>query len=508
MPKLTAAVGINTVEVKNKPQDVALVSTLLWTSGFKSQPTTKITNGLIEFIKKAQKAAKADAVNGVIKPGDKTMQFLNKNFLAEQRKQGEMLILKHQGNIKVSKSVYELERKRALTSLDTYSKKMLDAHNRLAEGHNIVKRCITAREGFLSFVAMRLAHTVSNVQYPKAALGNASSAAVKNFRAAVKSGDFKKIQNTMPVAEKAFNAWSDEMARWWEEATGGRDRLQFGIGVGKTAGWVAVGIFVTPAATAVAGTAGGIALAGGGSKVLEASVNQLVKQVNGQGDPPWKVAKLMAWAAAEGVLTSFAGYKLGGLVDDLAKVLAPRVVARIPSLSLPVAEGWVKRVLLNPAKGALEGIVSDALKSAAQDTDKTGKPPKAKTWTQYIADRVWDAALSSIVGDLETGLNKKWGPATDARTATLVQSAAAKKGAADDLIKAMPTKFAGESGKLGIDEVKKGVVDTVVSRATGKEKPDKIAQMAQSILVARPDMKKLVNKFADEAIKDAPPPTK
>ena len=380
MIKLQGSVGpqkkIAGTQAPNKPADVELVSKMLWTNGHKVEISNKITNKLLQAILKAQKAAKSGDTDGIIKPGDKTVKSLSSKYTAEAQriaKIPKMYDIDFNGKCyRVSQKEYDAQKARTIKILTAYAAKMQESQKQMAAGHEALLKIRHGEQGFLQWAALSLVHVTYNVEYPNSTLKNTAVKAVNAFESAVKMKDFKKINKMMPTAEKAATAWTKEFNRWWKEAYGGEEKLQWWIATGKTTGWLAVGFFLAPATTVAAGGWGGGVLAAGLTGQAKYYVDNLDTIVNGTPGSLIKVAALSNVAAGKEMAKAALTAGIGASVKLYAPNIVRRLMLRYTWMTKPTAEKWAASAM-SSISSAIDGIVSEGMQMAADSMVGKGK---------------------------------------------------------------------------------------------------------------------------------------
>ena len=481
---MRASVGAN--GAKNGAQDIDLISKMLWANGYDVLITDKMTNKIMNAIVKAQKKAKAPDQNGIIEPGDKTVKSLKAKYTAEARRIANtppMYEVSFEGRrILVPQKEYEEQKKRTLVILKNYVGKMSESVTAMGRGHDELVKSKNNQKGFMEWLAINGLHAVYGINYPDEKKRYAAEKALKSFSSAVTMKNFAKIKSTMPVAEKAAAAWNKEFNRWWKEATGAQEDAQWWIATGKTTGWLAVGFFLAPATTAIAGGWGGAVLAAGITGKAKYYVDNLDKVVNGSAKSKLKVQVLSDVAAGQEMAKAAISGGLGKGVDKLVPGFSKRVMGALPGLSKANAEVWVKRVLRG-GSAVVDKLVADQIDGVAdQVLGKGGKPPAAKSFEQQTGELIWDAVMAAALGELEDGLKNKWDPVKNSATRDMFNSSAAYHQAqADEQLKNWQSRLSVDLTKGAAGGIKGQVVNLVVGRAKGSEKAAKIVDMADRI---------------------------
>lgn len=481
---LKGSVGAN--GAKNNPQDIDLISKMLWANGYDVLISKKMTNKIVNAILKAQKSAKTAEPKGIVEPGGKTILALKAKYTAEARRIANtppMYEVSFEGKcIFVPQKEYEAQKKRALVLLKSYAEKMNGSLKKIGEGHDILTKAKNNQMGFATWLAINLTHTVHQVSYPDEKKRWDAEKAAKLFTSAVKMKDFAKIKSTMPTAEKAAAAWTKEFNRWWKEATGAEESMQWWISTGKTTGWLAVGFFLAPATTTIAGGWGGAVLAAGITGKAKYYVDNLDTIVNGTAMSALKVHAYSNVAAGKDMAKAAITGGLGKGVDKLVPGFSKRLMDKIPGVSKATAEAYVKRVL-RANSAAIGKLVSDQIDQVAnQVIGKGGKPPPPKTFVQQFGDLVWTAFLAAAVGELSDGLKTKWNPIETPATRKMFDSSAAYHQAqGNEMISTWKSRLATDLTKGSANGIKGEVANLVVGRAKGTEKSAKIVAIADKV---------------------------
>ena len=509
-PKLTAPVGRDprTSEgdpVKNKPADVQLVRKMLEANGIGPLGDSKKADaGLLKAIKVYQKKIGFKWPDQVIDPGGKTITRLLPKYMATIKKEEPLVEVKYRGKIlTITAKDHEALTKDVFKRLTPYMKSLLRNHKNSMDTLQDYLDTAMMKDGVMNAVTQAIIMNVGSVKMPNQKVVSDSIKASGKLERAMYAKSLAMLDTALPEAEKAINAFNDEIGRFLKDFTGSAQMTATTLSVTSATCFAVVGALAAPVLVTGAGmsAAGAAVTSGAGVGVLQSASQELGKHASGQKVTPWESVRAIVIDGTIGGLTGGIGAKIPlGFCDDMAKAVAPRLASKVPWMATQQLEKYIANFLSGSGQEAIKGAINEAIKLLGSMM-KSGKVPTEKEFNEAVSNALRSALLGGLLKNLGS-FQKKWtykhketlqGQILPDRFAHL-----AKKNDIPNVIKAkmyadVMNKVSGEALKVGYD--------AVIKRSSGSESDSQLTDLAAKAIEKDRRLQVLIDKEFKKALK-------
>lgn len=510
--KITAPVGLAPREgegdpVKNKPNDVLLVRQMLEAN--KIGPlglSNKMDAGLLKAIGNFQKKIGIKSPDKVIDPGKRTFKAMAPKYekaLKDAAKE-PMVEVKFRGKIiRCTQKEYEQVKADLIKRLTPYMKSLISMSKTAIESYTDYLDTAMLKDGLMNAVAQVIIIKAGSVKMPNNKLATNSISAAGKLERAMKSKDLKLINEALPEAEKAINAFQADLMRFLKEFTGSAQTTVVVLGVTSAACFAVVGALAVPVLVASAGVSVGTAtvVSGAGVGVLQSASQEVGKHASGAKVTAWGSVKSVVIDGTIGGLTAGIGSKIPlSWCDDVAKAVAPKLAAKVPFMATKQLEKYISNYLAGSGQEVIKSAMSETVKLLG-DSVKKGKTPTQKDFDKAIQNIVYSALLGGMVKNLGS-FQKKWayknkeilqGQIMPARWANLTKG--------NTIPNTLKVKMWAEVMNKVSDTSLKAGYDAMLSRTGGNEKDSKMTDTAAAALKKDKAIEKLVDAEMKKVLK-------
>lgn len=423
--KLTGPVGLaprkgDGEPVKNAAADVDLLRRMLRANGFGVPETGAADAGLLKAIAAHQKKIGFKTPDQIIDPVGKSFDTLRPKYDAElaqieadARKLAELELVELTYQSKkymVERAEYEALRDRTLKRIDSYIKTTIRMHYANMDIYDSYLRTAQFSDGVAKAVVQSLIISVGRVRWPDQGLSRASISAVKDLERAHASRDPSAIYDTLPRAEQAIQAFSDDVGRFLEDFGGSAGMVATTTGITSAVCFSIVATVGAPVIAKAAGMTLGRALvvSNAGAGALESVSKELGKHASGQDVTVWGSLGRVALDATVSALTAGIGNKISPeLFDKGAKILATQFASRFPHVTAPQLRTFFERFLSGAGQELSKSAVSEAIKAMGK-LATSEKMPTSDDFLDVFTSALQSAVLGGLIKNME-GFNTKWG---------------------------------------------------------------------------------------------------
>lgn len=520
--KLTAPVGLSPRtsegdDVKNKPEDVLLVRRMLEANKIGPLGSSKkMDAGLLKAIGAFQKKAGFKTPDKVVDPGGRTFTTLlpaYKKQLAEEAKAAKqpMMEVKFRGKlIYCTPKEYAKVKTDVIKRLTPYMKSLLRNHENALETYEHYLDVAQMKDGVLNAVAQVIIIKAGSVKMPNNKLCLKSISASGKLERAIMTGDLKLINDALPEAEKAINAFSNDLLRFLKEFTGSAQTTATVLMVSSAACFAVVGALATPVLVTAGGmTAGGAAItSGAGVGILQSASQELGKHASGQKVTVWGSIQAIVIDGTVGGLTGGIGSKIPlGFCDDAAKWVAPKLASQVTFLSTKQMQKYLANYLAGSGQEVIKTVLGETVKELGRIM-KTGKPPTEKEFQAILTSILYSALLGGVVKNLG-GFQKKWAYKNkEVLQGQIFPDRLAKLAKNNTIPNTLKAKLWAEVANKVSDEGLKIGYGVILSRATGKESEAQMVDMAAKAAAKDKALISLIDKELEKALKKHKVPVK
>lgn len=512
IPKLTAPVGDTSRggkdgPAKNKANDVVLIRAMLEANKIGPLGTSsKMDAGLIKAIGRFQKNIGFSKPDHVVDPGGRTFKALLPKYqavLAEQEKAAKepMIEVDFRGKkILCTPKEYEQVKADVIKRLTPYMKTLISNADRCLKTYEHYLEVAQMKDGVLNAVAQVIIIKTGSVKWPNNKLALNSMSAASKLQRAISSKDLQLINVALPEAEKAINAFNDDIQRFLKDFTGSAQTTSTVLMVSSAACFAVVGALAAPVLVTGAGmTAGGATVASGaGVGVLQSASQELGKHASGQKVTAWGSIQAVMIDGTIGGLSGGIGSKIPlGFCDDMAKAVAPRLASKVPFLASRQLEKYIGTYLAGSGQEVIKGTVNETIKILG-GMMKSGKTPTQKDFDNAVQSILYSALLGGVVKNLGS-FQKKWTYKNkDLLQGKIFPARLARLAGNNEIPKTIQAKMWAEVLNKVSDESLKAGYGVVISRSTGKETEPQMTDIAAKAIQ---NDKKLLKLIDDELLK-------
>ena len=324
------------------------------------------------------------------------------------------------------------------------------------------------------------------------------------------TGDLKLINDALPEAEKAINAFSNDLLRFLKEFTGSAQTTATVLMVSSAACFAVVGALATPVLVTAGGmTAGGAAItSGAGVGILQSASQELGKHASGQKVTVWGSIQAIVIDGTVGGLTGGIGSKIPlGFCDDAAKWVAPKLASQVTFLSTKQMQKYLANYLAGSGQEVIKTVLGETVKELGRIM-KTGKPPTEKEFQAILTSILYSALLGGVVKNLG-GFQKKWAYKNkEVLQGQIFPDRLAKLAKNNTIPNTLKAKLWAEVANKVSDEGLKIGYGVILSRATGKESETQMVDMAAKAAAKDKALISLIDKELEKALKKHKVPVK
>ena len=509
--KLKAPVGLSPrtsegAPVKNQSADVILVRAMLESNKIGPLGVSgKMDAGLLKAIGRFQKKIGIKNPDQVIDPGERTFKALvpaHKKVLKDLAKE-PLLEVKYRGKvIRCTKKEYDDVVKDIFKQLSGYTKSLLSNQKFTLKTYQEYLDTAMLKDGVLNAVAQVIIIKAGSVKMPDNRLATQSISAAGKLERAIISKDLKLLNTALPEAEKAINAFNNDLMRFLKEFTGSAQTTVTVLGVSSAACFAVVGVLATPVLIGAGMSATGAAITGGaGVSILQTASQEIGKHASGQKVTVWDSVKSVAIDGTIGAMTAGIGKKLPlGWIDKLAKGIAPRLASKVPFMATKQLEKYISNYIAGSGQAVVTSALSEAVKTIGTMM-KSGKAPTEKDFDKIIQNIVYAALLGGMVKNLGS-FQKKWAYKNkELLTGKLVPSRWDKIVKNNDIPNTLKAKLWAEVANKVSDTAIKAGYDEVLKTTNGDEATTKMLDAASKALQRDKKLEKLIDAEIQKALK-------
>lgn len=282
---------------------------------------------------------------------------------------------------------------------------------------------------------------------------------------ALASGNLKSFAAIFPKAQEQANKARKEMAKYISDVIDGGETMATGLEIVRDTSFVVVGVIAAPVAAGYGlGAVSAGVVAGAGTAAVEAIANEVGKGISGE-------SKGLEDAALNVLKDAFIGGSIGALLkggaaDKLLEKLGVEVAEKmagemVKKAGTKAVKDWVVRYLKGNAKGILEGIMKETMKSFKSSS----QPLTVEKFLGIVAKEVVTAGPFKKFEEIavEKAVDKVWDSVTPALKKRMLKELG-DNASSKELFDAWKAVYA-ESYK----EVAGKVYDNVLGKLTGDE---------------------------------------
>lgn len=509
--KLTAPVGLSPREsdgkpVKNKPDDVRLVRQML--DANKIGPlgiSPKVDPGLLKAIEKFQKRIGIKWPDKFIDPGQRTFNALSPKYeklLKEAEKQPKVRVTFRGKEIECTQKEFEDVKKDVIGNLTPYMKSLISIHKNAMDTYQHYLDVAQLKEGVLNAVAQVIIIKGGSVTMPKNNLALKSISATGKLERAIMSKDLALIDQALPEAEKAINAFQADLLRFLREFTGSAQTTVVVLGVSSAVCFAVVGALATPVLVAGGMSATGAAVtSGAGVGILQSASQELGKHASGKKLTPWDSIQAIVIDGTIGGLTAGIGNKIPlGWCDDAAKAVAPRLASRVPFMATKQLEKYIANYLAGSGQEVIKAAINEAIKLVGTSMKK-GKAPTEKEFNAAIQAVLYSALLGGVVKNLGS-FQKKWAYKNkDLLQGKILPERFDKLTKGAEIPRTLKAKMWADVMNKTSDKLLQGGFDEVIRRSSGNESEQQMLKMAEDAVKKDKKLQKLIDAEIEKALK-------
>lgn len=514
-PRLSAPVGLSPrtsdgPAVKNKADDVQLLRRMLEAN--KIGPlggSKKVDSGLLKAIGTYQKKIGFKRPDQVVDPGGRTASTLLPKFkavlAAEEKaaKEPKLQVTFRGKKIEVTQKEYDKLRAEVIRNLTPYMKSLIKMHTGALETYEDYLETAMMKDGVLNAVAQAIIIKAGSVKMPDSGICGRSIKASGKLERALASKDLKQIDAALPEAEKAIQAFNDDLLRFLKEFTGSAQTTATVLMVSSAVCFAVVGALATPVLVTGAGmsTGGAMVASGAGVGVLQSASQELGKHASGQKITVWQSVQAIAIDGTIGGLTAGIGSKIPlGFCDDMAKAVAPRLASKVPFMATKQLEKFISNYIAGSGQEVIKSAISEAVKVIG-GMAKTGKMPTEKDFNKAVQSVLYSALLGGLVKNLG-GFQKKWAYKNkDMLQGQILPDRFARLAKSNDIPRTLKAKLWAEVSNKVSDEVLKVGYGAVIATASGSESDSQLTEVAAKAVARDKMVQKLVDAEMLKAMK-------
>lgn len=510
--KISAPVGLSPrtsegKEVKNLPVDVLKVRQMLEANKIGPLGTSpKVDAGLLKAIAKFQKKIGIKWPDKVIDPGQRTFNALKPAYLKtvkEEAKEPKVLVKFRGKDIECTQQEYENVRKDVLKNLTPYMKSLVKNHQTAISTYEHYLDTAQLKEGVLNAVAQVIIINAGRVTMPKNKLALKSISAIGKLERAMASKDLALIDQALPDAEQALNAFQDDLLRFLKEFTGSAQTTVVVLGVSSAACFAVVGALATPVLITGAGmsAASATVVSGAGVGILQSASQELGKHASGQKVTAWDSISAIVIDGTIGGLTGGIGSKIPlGWCDDAAKAIAPRLASKVPFMATKELQKYIANYLAGSGQEVIKSAINESIKMIGTSM-KNGKAPTEKEFNAAVQAVLYSALLGGVVKNLGT-FQKKWAYKNkDLLQGKILPDRWAKITKNAEIPRTLKAKMWAEVMNKVSDEGLKAGYNEVIARTGGDEDSTKMLKAAEEALLKDRKFQSLVDMEIEKALK-------
>lgn len=399
---------------------------------------------------------------------------------------------------------YKKLHKDLVTPLATYTKLLQNRMKTYLKIHESYLETGRLRNGYLKAVSLAVVLKVGQVSLPDVGKATSAMSAVAAADRDVRSGKLAEAETSLTLAEKAVNAYMDEMNAFLLAV--GQKSKQIGttLEVTTATGFIILGAMGGSVLVAGGMTAAQAAAASAASvSALQSYISVVSRAALGQKIDLYEEVKAYVMDALIAGATAGMSSKLPPkFVDKVCGKLASELAKKITggsAFNTRALAPLIGRFLSGGSTGAITTAMEGVVKMMGEHA-KSGKMPTEKEFIE-LSQGALLAVLTGGLGKNLSTFNAKWtSKAGTEIEVKLVPDALKKLVGNKTLTKADQAKVVGDvvdavSGKL----VEKGVT-TVLGTISGSESPDKMVSIAEKA-VTDSSIKKAVEKETERSLK-------
>lgn len=515
VPKLSAPVGQSPREsegkpVKNKADDVLLIRKMLEANKIGPLGTSKkVDAGLLKAIAAYQKKIGFKRPDQVVDPGGRTVTALLPKFKAviaaeaKAAKEPKLEVTFRGKKIIVTQKEHDKLKAEVIKNLTPYMKSLIKNQKSCLETYQSYLDTAMIKDGVLNAVAQAIIIKAGSVKMPDNKLATRSISAAGKLERAISSKDLKQIDEALPAAEMAINAFSDDLLRFLKEFTGSAQTTGTVLMVSSAVCFAVVGALATPVLVTGAGMSVGTAtvVSGAGVGVLQSASQELGKHASGQKVTVWTSVQSIVIDGTIGGLTAGIGSKIPlGFCDDMAKAVAPRLASKVPFMATKELEKFIANYIAGSGQEVIKSAIGEAIKVVGKIA-KSGKAPTEKDFNDAVQSVLYSALLGGLVKNLG-GFQKKWAYKNkDMLQGKILPDRFAKLAKDNKIPNTLKAKLWAEVSNKVSDEMLKAGYGAVISSASGKESESQLTDMAAKAVEKDKKLQKLVDAEMLKAMK-------
>lgn len=491
----------------NKPADVVVLRELLSVNGYgKPSKSGKVDATLLKCIKLAEiHMGGGRDKDVVIDPDDMVFKSLVKTYNRKKKEEKAKIYKVTVGgkDCFVDEKQYAKVKASLLNNLGRLARTFREQHKHnhaVWKEYNDIARM---EKGMLQqsiFVTSSILGGVTSIDPKKI---GAQSTAVSAFEAAVKAKDLKKVEKTLPPAEKATREAYAEVQRFLSEFIKGAGRGATAMTITSSTGFIIVGAMAAPMLVtgAALSTAQAAVATGTGVAFLESSATTFGRYTSGEKVTAWGAASTILIDTVVGGLTAGIGAKLPTkYIDDVAGVMLKKVTAKFPSLSPKIAESLIKNYLATGVAESYKEAAAQATKMCG-DMLKSGKTPKKQDFLNALTEVLFKGLTAGMLKNVAKYEAKVAYKTKETLTEQMIPAALAKYAKSDTLGKTMRAKvIKGVLSKFS-ENMSKIAFNKVVAEAEPGTTVATMLSQAEAYLKRDPSLQKKVDAAVLEILK-------
>lgn len=510
--KITAPVGLSPREsqgkpVKNKPEDVLIVRQLLEANGIGPLGTsTKMDPGLIKAIAKYQKKIGIKWPDKVIDPGGRTFNAGKQKYakvLKEAAKKPRVRVKFRGKDIDCTQEEFEDVKKAVIANLTPYMKSLIAIHDNALDAYQDYLDTAQLKDGLLNAVAQVIIIKGGGVKMPENRLALKSIDAKGGLERAIMQKDLALIDQALPEAEKAINAFQADLLRFLREFTGSAQTTVVVCGLTSAACFAVVGALATPVLVGAGMSATGATVASGaGVGILQSASTELGRHASGaKKASAWGSVKAIVIDGTIGGLTGGIGSKIPlGWCDDAAKAVAPRLASKVPFMAGKQLEKYIANYLAGSGQEVIKNAINETIKLLGEMVKK-GKAPTQKDFDKAVQNILYSALLGGMVKNLGS-FQKKWAYKNkDILQGKLIPDRFAKIMKNNELPRTIKAKIWADVMNKVSDKGLQAGFDAILAKSSGSESDAKLAKTAEEALLKDKKIQKMIDQEIEKAMK-------
>lgn len=369
--------------------------------------------------------------------------------------------------------------------------------------HEDYVKTVQFKDGFMKAVSLAVVMKVGSVKFPNASLLARAGSAVMDFRKVLAAEDLNKIAPTLEAAERAVNAYMDDVQRFLDEVGVSARNTGTALAVTSAVGFAVIGALGTGILVAGGATATtAAALSAASVKTLENSINAVAKVANGQDLPVLQTIKdnvidSTVAAATGGIAGKVDPKLLGPMADAVVKKLG----SRLTILSAAETQKLVAGYLSGPVGATVAVTAVNQAVEALGEMIKKGKVPTEKDLLDNAEKFLIALMTAGMMKNLELG-EKKLGPAAERLLETKFVPDAVKKLVTGAQPKSSEMKsIVSEVYKSTKENLTKTGAGGILAGVKGNESPDEIAALGTKAIERDAAIQRLIEAEVKKVLK-------